>query len=239
MATYNGEKYIKNQLDSILPELGKHDEVIVVDDCSSDNTVAILSEYSNKDARIKVYRNEKNIRHVKTFEKAVGLAKNELIVFSDQDDLWVPGRVDVFQKAFKENPNVVLVTGSFDCIDADGNLINNELRKVSAADSFAYKKNIASIFKGTLGYYGCVMVVKRDFVQKILPFPEGTEAHDLYIALAANIARANLHLDDKVLLHRVHGRNASDLKRGIVKKLGARAQMLKNYQILRKKLQTR
>lgn len=90
LCTYNGEKYIKEQLDSILNQTKKVDEIIVCDDCSSDKTVEILNHYSSTNPGLfKIYINEQNLRSVKNFEKAITLCTGDIIFLSDQDDFWV------------------------------------------------------------------------------------------------------------------------------------------------------
>lgn len=100
MATYNGEKYIREQIDSILTQSVQDFEIVVCDDCSSDSTVKILREYEKKDSRIKIFVNEKNLGFLKNFEKAVSLCSGEKIAFSDQDDIWTKDHLDVLQNAF-------------------------------------------------------------------------------------------------------------------------------------------
>src|SRR5690349_6792955 len=88
LCTYNGEKYIAEQLDSVCSQTYRNLEIIVCDDASADNTLSLLNSYAAKDHRIKLFRNEKNIGYNKNFEKAIGLAGADWIAISDQDDLW-------------------------------------------------------------------------------------------------------------------------------------------------------
>ena len=233
IATYNGSKFITKQLDSVIEQLGKEDEIIIIDDCSSDNTLEIIKTYS--DARIKIFQNEKNLRHVKSFEKAISLSTKELIFLCDQDDLWEAGRLNTFENYFVKYPEVMLVSSNFNCIDDNDEIIKNTLNKVFVKNSFQYRKNIFSIFAGKIGYFGCAMAFKRSLVPTILPIPEYVEAHDLWIAMAANYKKANLHIDDKTLYHRIHQNNASDLKRNIQGKLKARLGFFKLYRELAKR----
>lgn len=95
MATYNGEKYLREQLDSILVQTISDFELIICDDCSNDSTRKILSEYAKKDSRIKVIFNEQNLGFVKNFEKTISFCNGEYIAFSDQDDIWLPNHLEV------------------------------------------------------------------------------------------------------------------------------------------------
>ena len=92
VATYNGAGYITEQLDSILAQAAADDEIIIVDDGSSDETLKILSEYSGKYPSIQVFRNSRNVGVKATFERLLGLATKGIIFLSDQDDIWVEGR---------------------------------------------------------------------------------------------------------------------------------------------------
>lgn len=227
MATYNGEKYVKEQLKSILDQLEDGDELIIVDDCSTDKTFRILNSYT--DQKIKVFQNPKNVRHVKTFAKAMSLAENDLIFLADQDDVWAKGRIQLFKKYFDLNPDAEVITSNFECINAHGEFIDNTLNKVTADNSKNYGKNIADIFLGRVGYYGCAMAFKKSILPIVLPIPKFVEAHDLWIAMLANVRKTNIHISEKTLYHRMHGNNASDLKRRLIIKIYARLNLLKAY----------
>ena len=108
MTTYNGEKYLKEQIDSILSQSEKDIELIICDDCSTDNTNKILSDYTEKDKRVHVYKNELNLGYVKNFEKAISLCSGDYIALSDQDDIWLPEHLSVLLKHLK-NTNCSLV----------------------------------------------------------------------------------------------------------------------------------
>ena len=232
MATYNGERFIKRQLDSILIQLGLNDEVIIVDDCSSDGTVEIIRQIG--DPRIKLFVNEENLREVKTFEKAIELAGGRYIFLSDQDDIWTPGRYRLMQAALKEK-EALCVSGNFDTIDPDGNHVDYPVEKLRAQDSTEYNKNILRIFAGKGFYYGCAMAFDSRLKETILPFPKGLECHDLWIAMAANYLKSNVHLEESVLLHTIHGSNVTDTKRPLKDKLKSRAVMLSMYWELKKR----
>src|SRR3954447_2023680 len=99
MATYNGSKYVREQIDSILADLGADDEVVVVDDASRDATASLLEGLA--DPRVRVLRSVQNHGYVKTFERAIGEATGEIIMLSDQDDVWPQGRTETLTAALK------------------------------------------------------------------------------------------------------------------------------------------
>lgn len=234
MATYNGAQFIEKQLKSILKQLDVADELIVVDDCSTDHTREIIASFN--DERIRLISSSVNAGHVRTFEKAISLATNDLIFLSDQDDIWEDGRTEIFKQEFINNPDLMLVTSSFSCIDERDNPVVCNLRKVFSEDSKRYHKNIASIFKGTVGYYGCAMAFRRELLPVILPIPHYVEAHDLWIGMAGNMLKSNQHLQDITLKHRIHSKNTSNLNRRFSRKMYSRYLLAKQYIELQKRV---
>ncbi|MGN0728895.1 glycosyltransferase [Treponema sp.] len=103
LATYNGEKYLREQLNSILSQSIQDFELIACDDCSTDSTLQILNEYVEKDIRIKVFANEKNLGFKKNFEKAILLCSGDYIALSDQDDIWTEKHLQVLLENIGKN----------------------------------------------------------------------------------------------------------------------------------------
>jgi glycosyltransferase involved in cell wall biosynthesis len=221
LATYNGEKFIKKQINSILSELSLNDEVIIVDDCSNDNTLNII--YNIDDARIKVFKNTFNLGHVKSFSKAIEASIGDFVFMSDQDDIWKVGRVKSMLFALNQK-KVKLVTSNFVWINEFDSKIHIPFDGVSSRSSEAYFNNIVDIFIGKTNYFGCAMAFKRDLVPLITPIPSYVESHDLWIALAGNLLKANCHIDDITLFKRRHTNNTTSTKsnRNYVVKINSR-----------------
>ncbi len=215
MATYNGELFLKQQIDSILTQLEIEDELIISDDNSIDGTLDIIYNYQDK--RIKLFINETNLGVNRNFEIAISKSINEIIILADQDDIWSLNRLEIFKQSFKKN--IVLVSTNFDHIDRNENLIEFQFSKLKSGDSKRYISNIFRIFLGRANYYGCAMAFRRKFLDIILPFPRNIESHDLYIAMAANVYGSNLHLDDITLTRRIHGNNLSVVNRNVFYKV--------------------
>src|ERR1700743_1857825 len=95
LCTYNGAAYIEEQLDTLVNQSYPNCEIIVVDDCSKDNTVKILSEYADKYPQVRIHINEKNLGYTRNFEKAIRLCKGEYIALCDQDDIWDPQKIEM------------------------------------------------------------------------------------------------------------------------------------------------
>lgn len=222
MATYNGAQYVSRQLTSILAELTDDDEVIVVDDCSSDGTVEIVQRLA--DRRVVVHVNDRNRGEVHSFGRAMRLAKNDFVFLADQDDIWMPGRVSLMQRRLVE-ARASVVSSNFDWIAANEDPIDVAYDGVASGDSKRHLKNIADIFIGRTNYYGCAMALRRDFVRVVAPIPRFVESHDLWIALASNLAASNVHIDEKTLLKRRHGHNVTSTvsTRSLYRKLKSRA----------------
>lgn len=219
LASYNGEKYVEEQLKSIIIQLSVDDEIIIVDDCSKDSTVKVIK--SLKDERIKIFKNEVNKGHVYSFGKAISLSNNEIVFMSDQDDIWTEGRVDLMKSKLLNSQSMLLSSNS-DFINSFGEKIDFGIIGVQYKFSKKNVSNIFDIFVGKENYYGCAMAFKKELKEIILPIPTYVESHDLWIAMAANLFKSNLHCDEITLSRRVHGSNASIIKRPIALKIWSR-----------------
>lgn len=195
MATYNGEKYLREQIDSILCQLAEQDEIIISDDGSMDSTLLIIEEYMKKDNRIHLVKGLGK-GHVFNFENAIKFCKNEIIVLSDQDDVWENNKISELTKSFYENPNIVVVNHGAKLIDEKG-------------------KDILQDFNSK--YYGCCMAVRQEYVKSLLPFPKWTVAHDQLIAYVALIKKKYLYVDSKLLKRRIHNGNLTSKAKCIEK----------------------
>lgn len=137
MATYNGAKYIREQLDSILNQTVVPDEIIVVDDCSTDNTISVLSEYKDK-GNIKIFVNEKNKGVNANFEYAISLAQGDYICISDQDDVWFPNKIEVSLSKIKEIEDGKPACVSSFCTDVDSELNVISQKKIRKDSEWEY-----------------------------------------------------------------------------------------------------
>ena len=128
LCTYNGEKFIEQQLDSILNQTITVDEIIICDDCSKDNTVAIINKYiENNPSLFKLYINENNLKSNANFEKAIQLTTGDYIFLSDQDDIWKNDKVEKIITVFNNNKKAEGVFSNADFINDNNNPIYNNL----------------------------------------------------------------------------------------------------------------
>lgn len=206
IATYNGEKYIKEQLDSILLQLKENDEVVISDDGSTDGTLDIINQIAYKDARVKVIEGPKN-GYNKNFENAINHSKNEYIFICDQDDVWMENKVDVVLAKFTDEiacirHDAIVVDGQFNVICES----YNDMRK----SNINYKKNI---YKNT--FTGCCMCVKREWLMKLLPFPNDV-FYDAWIGILSCKYKKALVINDKLIYWRRHNSTVTKLKRNSI-----------------------
>ncbi|MBC7914363.1 MAG: glycosyltransferase [Pyrinomonadaceae bacterium] len=162
LCTYNGETHIKEQLESILKQSYTNLEIIVVDDCSGDNTFSILQQIAETDTRIKIYQNDKNLGFNKNFEKAISLTSGDLIAISDQDDIWLPSKIQDLNN----------------CIGNKWLVFSNSAFLTPAG--ITQGKLVENIIPNTLTYTalllnnvvtGHTILFKREFLPYVLPIP--------------------------------------------------------------------
>jgi len=221
MATYNGELFVAEQINSILSQLNYNDELIIVDDCSSDKTIDVINSFNDK--RIILIVNNHNIGVNKSFSISILLSTGDYIFLSDQDDIWIEGRIEMMINHLVES-KVDLLTSNFKWIDQFGNSTYVKFDGVSSLQSNRYIKNIFDIFIGKTNYFGCAMLFTKNLVRYIAPFPGFIESHDLWIAKAGNLYRSQVHLDDITFLKRIHKNNATSTtsKRSFIYKVFSR-----------------
>lgn len=222
MATYNGERFVAHQIRSILAELAPTDELLIVDDCSTDHTVDVVTAIA--DPRIRVIRQQQNRGYVRTFEAAITAASRDVIFLSDQDDEWVPGRRTLLLDALRDSS---IVAGDLVLLPDDAPLsspLTGRRWQLSPLRCSGSLRNQIRLLLGDAPYYGCAMAFRREAKAWILPFPEFlVESHDLWIATVGNSARVLGHVQAPVIRRRLHDANASSPKpRGMRKALQSR-----------------
>jgi glycosyltransferase involved in cell wall biosynthesis len=214
MTTYNGSQFIKEQIDSILKQLGTEDEVIITDDHSTDSTCQIIQEYQDK--RIKFFKNPQRLGHVQNFSKSISLATGEYIFLSDQDDIWSESRVAKMLNLIKDAAPNTLVIGDFLEISSQGDPLseNKSLGETPAIRWIA----LSNIFLGRAKYFGCAYLFRSEFKKIILPIPAPIESHDIWIAMNACIHGKIVHCQEPTLYRRIHGNNLTpNRRRGLYK----------------------
>jgi len=200
IATHNGELYIFAQLQSILSQLCATDEVIISDDSSTDDTIKIVKAFA--DSRIKIFENNSFKSPVNNFENALKFANGEYIFLSDQDDIWLPDRVEKMLAQLKKSDLVVS-----DCKIVDSNL--KEIEKDSFMSLYKSRQGfINNIYRNS--YIGCCMAFNRKILNLALPFPANLPMHDWWIGLICEVFGKSVFLDEQLLLYRRHQGNVTN-----------------------------
>lgn len=220
IATYNGERFIEKQLNSILKQTVEVDEIIISDDNSIDNTLKIIEKLNN--SKIKVIKNIKQ-GVINNFENSLKKSKGEYIFLADQDDIWKPNKVEIMIKRLKE----------YDLVVHNAKIINSKDEKISEKTFFEIRNSRKGLLKNLYknSYIGCCMAFNRKILEKALPFPMNIPMHDSWIGLIAEIY-GKVYFDKEVLFYyRRHESNVSELKNtknSKVKQFVVRYQILKN-----------
>lgn len=200
IATYNGEKYIKEQLMSILLQIGEKDEIIVSDDHSSDDTIQII--LSICDSRIKIVTNEGDKGYTSNFQNALLHAKGDYVFLSDQDDVWTENKVNYCINQLQKYDFVV---SDAVVVDQNKNIISTSYfleRKI-------YHSLVGNIYR--FGFLGCCMAFRKDVLSRALPFPKNHHycTHDNWLFLVAKVFYKVNISSEKLILYRRHSSNAS------------------------------
>ena len=201
MASYNGGRYIAEQIRSILSQLGDRDEIIIVDDCSGDRTAEIIRAFH--DPRIHLFHNASNRGVIKSFERALSQAAGELVFLSDQDDVWRADKVEKFRAFFAGRPNAAAAMSDARVIDGEGREISSSWVRARGFHPGALRNIIKN------GYLGCALAFRKSVLAACLPFPEKIPMHDMWIgALSACFGETGF-LPDPLVAYRRHGENAT------------------------------
>ena len=208
MATYNGAEFIREQIDSILAQSYQDYELIVCDDCSTDETFSILKDYEKKDPRIKAYKNESNLGFKKNFEKAIGLTHGYLIALCDQDDIWHPDHLRILMDNFHGN---MISAGNSELVDGNGAKIGLSLKELEAFESMPIDEMSKALsfllFRNPV--QGAAMLIKREFLSKALPIPEGVKYHDAWFSVFSCFYGGLSYTNKIVNSYRMHEHNVT------------------------------
>ena len=216
IATYNGEKYIYEQILSILSQIKSTDEVIISDDNSTDKTLEIIKNLN--DPRIKLYNN--NFKSpIKNFEFLIDNCNGDLIFLSDQDDIWDHKKVRMHLDIYNNNQSTGLVISDIQLIDKNG---------VSISKKFFNKKFSSSWINNIFfnNYIGCSISFRSSLKNYILPFPKNLPMHDWWIGVIASLFSNVIYINEKLVFYRIHEHNfTSKNKYSLLKKIQMRVRI--------------
>jgi glycosyltransferase involved in cell wall biosynthesis len=224
LAAYNGARYIAEQLSSILAQLSATDELVIVNDASSDETRKIVQAFMTRDTRIRLLENETNQGVRASFEKALRAAHGAIICLSDQDDVWLPGKLAAIHQVFDRYPDITLVASDAQVISGAGALVSESF--------FTGRGKFRGGFLSTLiknKYLGCTMAFRRKMLAYYLPLPADIPMHDIWIGMVNSIYGKAYYIDRPLIAYRRHNANVSPSAHGSVKQMAIwRWQLLKN-----------
>lgn len=221
MAYYNGKKYISEQMESILCQLGAEDEVVVSIDGASDGSDELLKQWAKEDRRIRLTEGPGQ-GVVRNFEHAIRCCGGDVIFLSDQDDIWEKNKVKKVLWAFEKSGAAAVLHNAL-IVDADGN-------PVDGPDLFTLRNSSTGIIKNLMknSYVGCCMAFRRELMPVILPVPEKMYMHDYWIGTAAKLTGRVALIKEPLLRYRRHGGNVTEMTHGSLKYM-----IIKRLNILR------
>ena len=194
IATYNGERFIREQIESIVCQLSPTDEIVVSDDGSTDNTLDIVKAIGDK--RIRIIEGSRKHSPTLNFECALKAAKGDYIFLADQDDVWKPNKVEVCMKWLQK----------YYCVVSDAEVTDSSLNTL-----FPSLYRLLGVIQGKLyntlwknGYTGCCMAFRRDVLEASLPFPKNIPMHDIWIGNVAAYKYNVKFISDKLIFFRRH-----------------------------------
>ncbi|MCS5496267.1 glycosyltransferase [Cnuibacter physcomitrellae] len=223
MATYRGAAYVAEQIESIVAQLGPDDELVIVDDCSPDDTRAVIVETVARlgESRVLLTSTDRNVGYVRAFETAIRRARGRYVFLSDQDDVWTPGRHEAMIAGLSDS---LVVAANHSILGRNGARL--WYPPLTARQSGRWWANLFAVMIGYRPYFGCAMGFRREAIDGgILPIPSYLhESHDVWIAIVGNVWRSIRHLEDVVVERRLHDSNQTPLGiRGLGTILRARA----------------
>ncbi len=212
MCTYNGSKFIKDQLNSIINQSRLVNEIIICDDCSTDDTVTIINDYIEKHpGLIQLFQNQTNIKSTKNFENAITKCTGDYIFLADQDDIWNYNKVEKIIAKFEANESLEGIFSNGNLIDDDNEVIPNtdmwnsfyffEKNLDKPVDLFCLLKHHANMVTGA------TLCIKKSIIDLILPFPDLTKKkfyHDEWIALILASRNTLDYINEYLISYRIH-----------------------------------
>lgn len=200
MATYNGEKFLNDQLKSFLNQTRQPDELVISDDNSSDSTIELLNVFKESSPfKVKILTSKENVGYTKNFEKALNNVTGDLVFLSDQDDVWFKNKIEKMIQISKENSDIFLFVN------------DTEITKEDLVPTGTTKMNQTKIIGSSINsmVMGACTLIRLEFMHFCLPFPEGFKGHDNWLHDCANIFNVKMTIPEVLQFYRIHSFNTS------------------------------
>lgn len=247
ICTFNGEKFIENQISSILFQTRKADEILILDDNSCDNTFELINNYDLKKNNITMIKNQNNLGYIKNFEKGIMLANHEIIVLCDQDDVWKENKLEKIEAYFQKNDNKSVVFSNGDLIDENGKIFKGKSLWDSVgftySDNYNEKKLLKLLMRKNI-VTGATIAFRKEFRNIIIPINPDF-VHDIWISKLAALNFELGTIPECLIKYRIHenqniGINKSSIKNSIKKntffEIMAYEKNINKLQILKKQI---
>lgn len=211
ICTFNGAEYLPQQLESFAAQVRQPDEMVIFDDCSTDNTVQLIKYFSkNVTFPVELHINDQNLGSTKNFEKAIGSCKGDIIVLSDQDDVWHPCKLELLEEVFKKFPNAGMVFSDAAVVDKDLNELGYRLWDASGFGAkqqrLMGRGQYLQVLLRRTTVTGATMAFRSTFRDLILPIPFNF-VHDEWISLLLGAVSELRFVPQPLILYRQHGNN--------------------------------
>ncbi len=228
LCTYNGERFITRQLESIMEQTLPPKEIVICDDGSSDSTCEIVEGFMERyPGKIKLYRNRERLGRNSNFSQAIGLCNCELIALSDQDDVFARDKLQKLARLIEEDRNCGLAFSNAAVVDESLNVLSDDLFSTIWPPFNRRRKRllmegrIYRVLMGNCPAIGCSMMFRSDLRPYILPIP-AIFSHDVWIMAIAGLFTDVRFTEERLVFYRQHGRNVAGVQAGLAEKMRAR-----------------
>ncbi|MBB6611401.1 glycosyltransferase family 2 protein [Pontibacter sp. Tf4] len=197
LCVYNGEQFLKEQLDSVLSQTYPNFELLILDDCSTDNSFALAAAYAEKHSNIRLLQNDTNLGFNRNFEKGIQLSNGDLIAICDQDDIWLPTKIEELADHIG---SAVLIYSNSELMDEHGQPTNKTLdHNLIHLNRPSYSAFLESNF-----ITGHTCIFKKELIPYILPLPASINYYDWWIGMVAAYVGEVKYYDKTLTRYRIH-----------------------------------
>ena len=215
MTSFNGERFVREQIESVLLQLREGDELVLTDDASTDGTRAVVEAL--RDPRLKAEWRLANAGLFATLTRSLSRATGDILFLCDQDDVWKPGKVEKVLDVFRQEPSVTLVLTDAEVIDAQGRHVADSYLHLPRGAGDGMARSLRSIVKNR--YLGGAIAIRKSGLAVCLPIPPSVPMHDMWIGILNDLYGRTYYLPEPLLAYRRHDRNTTRPTRGSLKQI--------------------